>query len=90
MKEFLLSKPLVCQQKSCRYLINQNTASIAHEKNTSVYTIYIIEGLECYLQELCKELHHKIDVVDEARYDLEVKVTKNDLEVTFVCFANHF
>lgn len=28
------------------------------------------------LQELCKELHRKIDVVDEARYDLEMKVIK--------------
>lgn len=33
------------------------------------------------LQELCKELHRKIDVVDEARYDMEVKVVKNDQEV---------
>lgn len=33
------------------------------------------------LQDLCKELHRKIDVVDEARYDMEVKVSKNDQEV---------
>ncbi|KAG7454720.1 hypothetical protein MATL_G00262780 [Megalops atlanticus] len=33
------------------------------------------------LQELCKDLHRKIDVVDEARYDLEVKVAKNDKEI---------
>ncbi|XP_057185547.1 troponin I, slow skeletal muscle-like [Triplophysa rosa] len=33
------------------------------------------------LQELCKDLHHKLDVVDEARYDLEVKVAKNDKEI---------
>ncbi|KAM6937297.1 troponin I, slow skeletal muscle-like [Xenentodon cancila] len=33
------------------------------------------------LQDLCKELHHKIDVVDEARYDLEVKVAKNENEI---------
>lgn len=33
------------------------------------------------LQELCKELHRKIDVVDEARYDMEVKVAKNEQEV---------
>ncbi|KAL0155095.1 hypothetical protein M9458_049358, partial [Cirrhinus mrigala] len=32
------------------------------------------------LQELCKELHRKIDVVDEARYDLEMKVAKNEKE----------
>lgn len=35
-----------------------------------------------FLKELCKELHRKIDVVDEARYDLEIKVAKNEIEVT--------
>ncbi|XP_049430882.1 troponin I, slow skeletal muscle-like, partial [Epinephelus fuscoguttatus] len=33
------------------------------------------------LQDLCKELHKKIDVVDEARYDLEVKVSRNETEI---------
>ncbi|KAM8860627.1 troponin I, slow skeletal muscle-like [Synchiropus picturatus] len=33
------------------------------------------------LQELCKELHHKIGVVDEARYDMEVKVARNQMEI---------
>ncbi|XP_051978835.1 troponin I, slow skeletal muscle [Xyrauchen texanus] len=33
------------------------------------------------LQDLCKDLHRKIDVVDEARYDLEVKVAKNESEI---------
>ncbi|KAM9352439.1 troponin I, slow skeletal muscle [Symphorus nematophorus] len=33
------------------------------------------------LQELCKDLHRKIDVSDEARYDMEVKVAKNDMEI---------
>ncbi|XP_037624372.1 troponin I, slow skeletal muscle-like [Sebastes umbrosus] len=33
------------------------------------------------LQDLCKELHRKIDVVDEVRYDIEVKVVKNDTEI---------
>ncbi|XP_057692642.1 troponin I, slow skeletal muscle-like [Corythoichthys intestinalis] len=33
------------------------------------------------LQALCKELHHKIDVVDEERYDINSKVTKNNLEL---------
>uniref|UniRef100_A0A3B4VPI0 Troponin I, slow skeletal muscle-like n=1 Tax=Seriola dumerili TaxID=41447 RepID=A0A3B4VPI0_SERDU len=32
------------------------------------------------LQNLCKELHQKIDVVDEQRYDVASKVTKNDRE----------
>lgn len=33
-------------------------------------------------QNLCKELHQKIDVVDEERYDIDAKVTKNDTEVS--------
>uniref|UniRef100_A0A8C1WUC8 Uncharacterized protein n=1 Tax=Cyprinus carpio TaxID=7962 RepID=A0A8C1WUC8_CYPCA len=33
------------------------------------------------LQNLCKELHQKIDVVDEERYDFESKVVKNDKEI---------
>uniref|UniRef100_UPI003AAD1225 troponin I, slow skeletal muscle-like isoform X1 n=2 Tax=Centroberyx gerrardi TaxID=166262 RepID=UPI003AAD1225 len=33
------------------------------------------------LQALCRDLHHKIDVVDEERYDIEVKVVKNDKEI---------
>uniref|UniRef100_A0A673G320 Troponin I, slow skeletal muscle-like n=1 Tax=Sinocyclocheilus rhinocerous TaxID=307959 RepID=A0A673G320_9TELE len=33
------------------------------------------------LQNLCKELHQKIDVVDEERYDIESKVAKNEKEI---------
>ena len=33
-------------------------------------------------QALCKDLHHKIDVVDEDRYDIEAKVSKNSKEVS--------
>ncbi|XP_017341523.1 troponin I, fast skeletal muscle [Ictalurus punctatus] len=33
------------------------------------------------LQELCKELHHKIDVIDEERYDLSNKVDKSSKEI---------
>lgn len=36
---------------------------------------------ELLLQNLCKELHQKIDVVDEERYDINAKVVKNDMEV---------
>lgn len=32
-------------------------------------------------QELCQELHAKIDVVDEERYDIEAKVLHNTREV---------
>ncbi|XP_032894902.1 troponin I, fast skeletal muscle isoform X1 [Amblyraja radiata] len=33
------------------------------------------------LQEICKKLHGTIDVVDEERYDLEIKVTKTGKEI---------
>ncbi|KAG8012784.1 Troponin I, partial [Nibea albiflora] len=33
------------------------------------------------LQNFCKELHKKIDVVDEERYDINAKVTKNEGEI---------
>ncbi|XP_053175851.1 troponin I, slow skeletal muscle-like [Scomber japonicus] len=33
------------------------------------------------LQDLCKELHHKIDGVDEERYDIDLKVGKNEKEI---------
>ncbi|XP_007252904.2 troponin I, slow skeletal muscle, partial [Astyanax mexicanus] len=33
------------------------------------------------LQTLCRELHQKIDVVDEERYDIESKVNKNEKEL---------
>ncbi|KAK2880530.1 troponin I, fast skeletal muscle-like isoform X3 [Channa argus] len=33
------------------------------------------------LQELCREIHHKIDVIDEERYDLELKVNKANKEI---------
>lgn len=40
-------------------------------------------------QALCRELHHKIDVVDEERYDIEVKVAKNNKEVELFCFYGY-
>ncbi|CAL1592024.1 unnamed protein product [Knipowitschia caucasica] len=33
------------------------------------------------LQELCREIHRKIDVIDEERYDLENKVNKSNKEI---------
>ncbi|KAG5845116.1 hypothetical protein ANANG_G00135440 [Anguilla anguilla] len=33
------------------------------------------------LQNLCKDMHRKIDVVDEERYDVAAKVAKNDMEI---------
>ncbi|KAM6973724.1 troponin I, fast skeletal muscle-like [Aplochiton taeniatus] len=37
-------------------------------------------GLQA-LQELCKEIHHKIDAIDEERYDMESKVNKCSKEI---------
>ncbi|MEQ2256987.1 Troponin I, fast skeletal muscle [Ilyodon furcidens] len=31
--------------------------------------------------ELCREIHHKIDVIDEERYNLEIKVNKTNKEI---------
>ncbi|XP_056137459.1 troponin I, slow skeletal muscle-like [Lampris incognitus] len=33
------------------------------------------------LQNICKELHQKIDCVDEERYDIALKVSKNEREI---------
>ncbi|KAM3869757.1 troponin I, slow skeletal muscle-like [Diretmus argenteus] len=33
------------------------------------------------LQEICKELYENISIVDEARYDMEVKIVKNEQEI---------
>ncbi|KAL0968759.1 hypothetical protein UPYG_G00271330 [Umbra pygmaea] len=33
------------------------------------------------LQNLCKELHQKMDVVDEERYDIAMKVSKSNTEI---------
>ncbi|KAM6925977.1 troponin I, slow skeletal muscle-like [Lycodopsis pacificus] len=33
------------------------------------------------LKDICKDLHHKIDVVDEEWYDIGLKVSKNDVEI---------
>ncbi|XP_061917350.1 troponin I, slow skeletal muscle-like isoform X1 [Entelurus aequoreus] len=33
------------------------------------------------LKELCREIHQKIDVADEARYDIDIKVAKNESEI---------
>ncbi|XP_040201092.1 troponin I, slow skeletal muscle-like [Rana temporaria] len=34
------------------------------------------------LQQLCHKLHKQIDAVDEERYDIEVKVKKNDFDIS--------
>ncbi|XP_062328195.1 troponin I, fast skeletal muscle-like [Osmerus eperlanus] len=48
------------------------------EENCPVLSL---PGSMLELQDLCKKLHHQIDVVDEERYDMENKVTKTNKEI---------
>lgn len=43
--------------------------------------IMLLKISKFLLQKLCEELHAKIDVVDEERYDIEAKVLHNNREV---------
>lgn len=45
-----------------------------------------VEHFHVCFQDLCKQLHQKIDVVDEERYDLAAKVSKSDKEVFYLWF----
>ncbi|XP_069018738.1 troponin I, slow skeletal muscle-like [Embiotoca jacksoni] len=58
---------------------------LKHEKERVVKECFPplkLSGLSAQeLQELCKELNSKIEVADEARYDMEVKVCKNEKEI---------
>lgn len=38
-------------------------------------------------QELCRKLHKQIDLVDEERYDMEIKVQKSNKEVRLLKFS---
>ncbi|XP_070816345.1 troponin I, fast skeletal muscle-like isoform X2 [Chaetodon trifascialis] len=40
-----------------------------------------IPGCMQELQELCRKLHKQIDLVDDERYDMEIKVTKSNKEI---------
>ncbi|XP_031421276.1 troponin I, fast skeletal muscle-like [Clupea harengus] len=64
--------------------IEQETADVIAAKaaylNENCPEVSIPSGVE-ELQKLCKELHAKIDKVDEERYDAEGKVTKGAKEV---------
>ncbi|XP_069551298.1 troponin I, slow skeletal muscle-like [Brachyistius frenatus] len=58
---------------------------LKHEKERVVKECFPplkLSGLSAQeLQELCKELNSKIEVADESRYDMEVKVCKNEKEI---------
>uniref|UniRef100_A0A3B3TJS7 Uncharacterized protein n=1 Tax=Poecilia latipinna TaxID=48699 RepID=A0A3B3TJS7_9TELE len=38
------------------------------------------------LQELCKDLHKKLDVADETRYDMQIKVNKNEYILVYCLY----
>ncbi|XP_071344846.1 troponin I, fast skeletal muscle-like [Trachinotus anak] len=42
---------------------------------------FSIPGCMQELQELCRTLHKQIDLVDEERYDMEIKMKKSDKEI---------
>lgn len=50
----------------------------------------ILKNLGAHVQELCRELHLNVDVVDEERYDIEAKVLLNTREVyiTFTVYVH--
>ncbi|TDH13744.1 hypothetical protein EPR50_G00036170 [Perca flavescens] len=56
----------------------EQKAKYLKEKSPPIQTSGI---LLAELQTLCKELHAKIDVVDEERYDIEAKVLHNTREI---------
>ena len=45
-------------------------------------TFYLLHNIAS-LVSLCKELHRKISEAEEAKYDMEMKIRKNDYEVRF-------
>ncbi|XP_041794973.1 troponin I, slow skeletal muscle-like [Chelmon rostratus] len=71
--------------KKAASMLVAESAEKEHEKERVVNESFPplkLSGLSVQeLQDLCKDLHRKIDVVDEARYDMEIKVAKNDKEI---------
>lgn len=77
LKTKLLKKAMVMLESE-KQMRKDDRERILAEKVPSLQ----LSGLSVQdLQTLCKELHQKIDVVDEERYDIASKVTKNDTEI---------
>ncbi|XP_062419545.1 troponin I, slow skeletal muscle [Pungitius pungitius] len=68
-KEELEQEAVVKEEEKHNYLSERAPAL-----NTSSLSL-------AQLQDLCRELHSKIDVVDEERYDIEAKVMLNTREI---------
>uniref|UniRef100_G3NJR9 Troponin I4b, tandem duplicate 2 n=1 Tax=Gasterosteus aculeatus TaxID=69293 RepID=G3NJR9_GASAC len=78
---FLKTKLL---KKAMTMLDNDKQAKKIERENTLAERVPELQLSSLSLQDLqniCKELHRKIDVADEERYDINAKVTKNNLEI---------
>ncbi|XP_037307676.2 troponin I, slow skeletal muscle, partial [Pungitius pungitius] len=78
---FLKTKLL---KKAMTMLENDKQAKKIERENTLAERVPELQLSSMSLQDLqniCKELHRKIDVTDEERYDINSKVTKNSLEI---------
>nr|XP_046249322.1 troponin I, slow skeletal muscle-like [Scatophagus argus] len=81
-RRLLLKSKLL--KKAASMLVAESEAK-KHEKERAVNECFPplkLSGLSVQeLQDLCKDLHRKIDEVDEVRYDMEIKVAKNEKEI---------
>ena len=60
-----------------KHNIINKTVSISNMK-THLLPLFSFLWLQ---QELCRKLHKEIDLVDDERYDMEIKVNKSNKEV---------
>lgn len=70
--------PLKLSGLSVQELQVTNTANHA---NSAIIISHQLDTFSFPLQDLCKDLLGKMDVVDETRYDMEFKVARNEIEV---------
>nr|XP_023841847.1 troponin I, slow skeletal muscle [Salvelinus alpinus] len=71
-------------KKAMAMLVAEKEQKVIDRENTLSERVPALKlsGLSVQdLQTLCKELHQKIDVVDEERYDIAMKVSKSDAEI---------
>lgn len=68
----------ICKLKRCKFFVYLNNIANTHSRGEKIYIQLILFSA----QALCEELHAKIDVVDEERYDIEAKVLHNNREVS--------
>lgn len=78
LKSLLLSKAKEELQKEAE-------RKMARKKEVLAERIQALPNLNSMndedLKQLCREIHSKIDKIDDARYDMEAKVAKNNKEI---------